>query len=198
MSIVNTLTIFSDSTCYRSHIVRLVLAEKAIDARILDVAVPANARLMSQFGSTMQAPALAERDLALHEVDMVAEYLEERHPHPALLPTNTTPRANARMLARRIHRELYPLLDAAQAGSIEARKELASTLLELAPLFEQKQFFMSDTLSIADCTLAPLLWRVKSSGINLTKVRGLAGYCERMFSRPAFIASLTEQEQKLA
>ncbi|HHH9443101.1 TPA: glutathione binding-like protein [Pseudomonas aeruginosa] len=197
MSIVNTLTIFSDSICYRSHIVRLVLTEKSIAARILDVAVPANSRLMGQFGSTMQAPALAERDLSLHEVDMVTEYLEERHPHPALLPTSTTARANVRMLARRIHRELYPLLDIAKQGSIEARKELASTLLELAPLFEQKQFFMSESLTIADCTLAPLLWRVKSVGINLSKVRGLAEYCERMFSRPAFVASLTEAEEKL-
>ncbi|HHX7105483.1 TPA: hypothetical protein ACVGN5_006094 [Pseudomonas aeruginosa] len=94
MSKLNTLTFFSNSTCYLSHIVRLVLAEKAIDARTLDVAVPANARLMAQFGSTMQAPALAERDLALHEVDMVVEYLEERYPHPALLPSTTVARAH--------------------------------------------------------------------------------------------------------
>ncbi|WP_319049452.1 glutathione binding-like protein [Pseudomonas aeruginosa] len=198
MSKLNTLTFFSNSTCYLSHIVRLVLAEKAIDARILDVAVPANARLMAQFGSTMQAPALAERDLALHEVDMVVEYLEERYPHPALLPSTTVARAHTRMLARRIHRELYPLLDKTQDGCSDSRKELASTLLALAPLFEQKKYFMSDELSVADCTLAPLLWRVKSLGINLTKVRRISEYCQRIFNRPSFIASLSEQEQKLA
>lgn len=192
MSNVNTLTFFSDNTCYLSHIARMVIAEKGIEARILDVAVPANTRLLAQFGSTLRAPAIAERDLALHEVDMVFEYLEERHPHPALLPNTTVARAHTRMLARRIHRELYPLYDKAKAGCTESRDELASTLLTLAPLFEQKQFFMSDDFSVADCTLAPLLWRVKSLGIKLDKIRGVAAYAERIFNRPSFIASLAE------
>ncbi|MFS2122556.1 glutathione S-transferase N-terminal domain-containing protein [Pseudomonas sp. Pseusp97] len=204
MAAINKLTCFSDPACHYSHRVRLVLAEKSVVADIIDVPagnIPAKLAEVNPYGSL---PTLVDRDLALYESTVVMEYLDERYPHPPLLPVYPVARANSRLLMHRIQRDWCSLVDRIldtrrkDAERALARKELRESLTGVSPLFADKAFFLSDELSLVDCCLLPILWRLPILGIELPRpAKPLLDYMERQFARETFRASLSSIERDM-
>lgn len=204
MAAITKLTLFSDPASHYSHRVRLVLAEKGIAAELVEVPAgqcPAQLAELNPYGSL---PTLADRDLALYEPTVVMEYLEERYPHPPLLPVYPVARANSRLLMHRIQRDWCSLVDqildprVKDAAKAQARKELRESLTGVSPLFADKPYFLSEEMSLVDCCLLPLLWRLPQLGIELPRpAKPLLDYMERSFAREAFRASLSAVERAL-
>ena len=198
----SVMTLFSGATDIYSHRVRLVLAEKGTNAEIVDVepdAMPEDLFELNPYGSV---PTLVDRDLAVYEDRIIMEYLDERFPHPPLMPVDPVSRAYNRLAQYRLERDLYSHYPAARGkdkAATKARKALRDALLAASPAFGQKPFFLSDEFSLADCVLAPLLWRLPSLGIELPERQGrpILAYADRVFAREGFRKSLSDAEREL-
>jgi RNA polymerase-associated protein len=198
----NTMTLFSAAADMDSHHVRLVLAEKGISADILTVHpgnLPEEVYEVNPYGSL---PTLIDRDLALYQADIIMEYLDERFPHPPLLPVYPVARGQTRLMMYRIKRDWYGLAQkilADGAGAAEARHDLRESLLSTAPIFADTAFFMSDEFSLQDVYLSVLLWRLPLLGIEISGPgsKPIKNYMLRMFERDAFQQSLTEAERRI-
>ncbi|PKM12020.1 MAG: stringent starvation protein A [Gammaproteobacteria bacterium HGW-Gammaproteobacteria-3] len=198
----SAMTLFSSPTCALSHSARLVLHEKNITAEIdyYDVNEPPEDLL--ELNPTGISPTLVERGLVLYDARIIMEYLDERFPHPPLHQMDPVSRANDRMIIKRIDQDWYSLLDeiinSGEKKASRARKLLKESLLSTAPVFEARPFFMSDEFSLIDCTIAPLLWRLPSLGIEpATAGDALNKYANRLFRRPAFATSLSSAEREM-
>ncbi len=198
----SVMTLFSDPASLYSHRVRLVLSEKNVTCDIIDVDpldLPEDVMDLNPYGN---APTLVDRDLALYDSRIVCEYLDERFPHPPLLPVDPVSRANTRLYMFRVENDWYPLVDTILAGgkgATKARKELKEGLTAAAPIFAAKPFFMSEEYSLVDASLVPLLWRLPMLGIELGGAAGkqVNTYAAKMFTRPGFINSLSEAEREM-
>jgi RNA polymerase-associated protein len=198
----SVMTLYSDACCPIGHAVRLVLAEKDINVEIHYVEpdnVPEDLNDLNPYGSIL---TLIDRDLVLYDAQIIMEYLDERFPHPPLMPVDPVSRANNRQLRFRIKRDLYDVYDELESGNdiaaANAKKKLRDNLTSVAPAFTQHQFFMSDDFSLVDCYLVPLLWRLDTIGIKLpSQAKPLSKYAERLFQRDAFQSSLSPAEREI-
>ncbi|MBD3897388.1 stringent starvation protein A [Halomonas sp. ML-15] len=199
----SSMTFYSGSDDHLSHRVRIVLAEKGVAVDILEVADGSQPEELADLNPYNSVPTLVDRDLVLYESKVMMEYLDERFPHPPLLPVYPVARAQSRLWMHRIEREWCPLVEQIVAGSKKdaekARKELRESLVGISPIFEDMPFFMSEEFSLVDCCLAPLLWRLPALGIELPEkqVKPLIGYMERLFERDAFKTALSEAEREM-
>lgn len=201
----SSMTFFSDGEDHYSHRVRIVLAEKAVTVDIIDVDPFNKPDELADVNPYNELPALLDRDLVLYEPNVMMEYLDERFPHPPLLPVYPVTRAQSRLWMHRIEKDWSPLVDIIVANKTPesvaaASKELKESLTAVAPIFSEKPFFMSDEFTLVDCCLGPVLWRLKHFGITLPNTRQtkpLLDYMERLFSREAFQESLSEQEREM-
>ncbi|MBA1271965.1 glutathione S-transferase N-terminal domain-containing protein [Stutzerimonas azotifigens] len=204
MAMNNKLACYSDPSDHYSHRVRLVLAEKGVEAQIIDVDPQRCPPQLAEVNPYASVPTFVDRDLALYESTVIMEYLEERYPHPALLPVYPVARANTRLLVHRIQRDWCRLVDqilerrVVEAAKVQARKELRESLTGVSPVFADKPYFLSEELSLVDCCLLPILWRLPSLGIELPRAaKPLLDYMERNFVREAFQASLSAVERRM-
>ncbi|KTD33342.1 stringent starvation protein A [Legionella nautarum] len=194
------MSLYSDNDDVYSHQVRIVLAEKGVNVEILHAKqgeATDDLYAINPYGSV---PTLLDRELVLYEARIIMEYLDERFPHPPLLPVYPVARAEARKMMYRVEQDWYQLLQRIKAGIEveEARQHLADSLISLEPVFADKPYFLSDEFSLLDCALAPLLWRLPQLGIDIpTKLKGLNAYMQRLFKRDSFQASLTDVERQL-
>lgn len=196
------MTLFSDPRDHYSHRVRMVLAEKGVTVEIIDVVSGKVPEDLAEINPYNTLPTLADRDLALYEANVIMEYLDERFPHPPLLPVYPVQRALSRLWITRVEKEWSSRLDILMAGKgretilSKARKELRESIVAIAPIFAEKPYFMNDEFSLVDCCVAPILWRLKEVDITLPEksTRALHKYMQTMFERDAFHASLTETE----
>lgn len=196
------MTLYSGNSCPYSHRVRIVLKEKNATVEIVGSEgnhLPEGIMELNPYNSF---PTLVDRELVLYHSPVIMEYLDERFPHPSLMPVDPIGRAQTRLLLYRIERDWYGLVsdltgkDAARAD--KARRILRDELTAVSPIFDQKPYFMSDELSLVDCSLAPLLWRLPVYGVELpSPARALLKYADRIFSRAAFRASLSEAERTM-
>lgn len=201
----SSMTYFSDATDHYSHRVRIVLAEKGVTVDLIDVDPNDIPEEVSELTPYNTLPALLDRDLVLYESKVMMEYLDERFPHPPLLPVYPVARAQSRLWMYRIEKDWSPLVDTIVQGKnkeavAKATKELKDGLLTVAPIFAEKPFFMSDEFTLVDCCLAPVLWRLELFGIQLPSTRQtqpLLDYMRRLFSRGSFKQSLTELEKEM-
>jgi len=200
----SVMTLYSSPTCVMSHCARFVLQEKGIAAEI-EFYDPENPpKDLLEDNPSGVSPTLIERDLVLYDSRIIMEYLDERFPHPPLHQMDPVSRASARMLIKRIDQEWYVLLDdvlhTGEKKSAKAKKALRESLLEAAPIFAARPYFMSDEFSLIDCVVAPLLWRMPSVSIDLTAAPDdvINNYAQRMFNRSAFRRSLSEAEKDMA
>lgn len=183
-----------------SHRVRITLAEKGVEFDLLDVAAGEKCEALIDLNPYNSVPTLVDRDLALYDSYIIMEYLDERFPHPPLMPVDPVARAANRLKLLHIERDFYHPMDMALHGTdkqaVKARKELRDNLLASIPVFSAKPFFLSDEFSLVDCALAPLLWRLPLLGIDLPKpAESIKAYAERIFRRESFRASLSETEK---
>jgi len=196
----SVMTLFSGPTDIFSHQVRIVLAEKGVSVEIEQVEMDNLPQDLIDLNPYQTVPTLVDRELTLYESRIIMEYLDERFPHPPLMPAYPVARGESRLMMLRIEKNWYSLmLKIKQSSGQEAesaRRQLREELLAIAPIFGQKAYFMSEEFSLVDCYLAPLLWRLPPLGIELrgASSKELKGYMARVFERDAFLVSLTEAE----
>ncbi len=199
----SSMTFFSDGENHYSHRVRIVLAEKGVTVDLLDINPANKPEELADLNPYNSLPTLLDRDLVLYESKVMMEYLDERFPHPPLLPVYPVARAQSRLWVHRIEKEWSPLadvLDTAEGKKADkARKELRESLIGVAPIFADRPFFMSDEFSLVDCCVLPILWRLPAYGIELPEkqVEPLLDYMERCFERDGFQLSLSEAEREM-
>lgn len=203
MAIVTKRTImsmYSDNDDVYSHQVRIVLAEKGVNVDILPVKQDEPGEDLLSVNPYGTVPTLLDRELVLYEARIIMEYLDERFPHPPLLPVYPVARAETRKMLYRIEKDWYSLMRRIQKGddAEQARTQLTESLIGLEPVFASKPYFLSDEFSLLDCALAPLLWRLDQMGIEIPAAsKGLNEYMQRLFKRDSFQTSLTEAERQL-
>lgn len=197
------MELYSGNTCIRSHQVRFVLAEKGILTEINNVdgsVVPEDLMALNPYVSL---PTLIDRELILYDSRVIVEYLDERYPHPPLMPVSPVERAKLRLGLVTIERDFVEpavALDLVLGTRVENahRKKLKSLLTSSADLFGIQRFFLSDDFTIVDCVIAPILWRLNLFGIELPgNQKSIDAYMERIFSRVAFKESMTEDEEEM-
>jgi RNA polymerase-associated protein len=200
----SSMTFFSDGADHYCHRVRIVLAEKGVAVEINDVDLENMPEDLATLNPYNTVPTLLDRELVLYEPGIMMEYLDERFPHPPLLPVYPVARAESRLWLYRIQRDWCTLADIILAAKdpeavAAARKELRESLISTSPIFSEKPYFMNDEYSIVDCVTAPLLWRLPVMGIDLPEkqCKDLFEYMERLFERESFQASLSEAEQEM-
>ncbi len=200
----SSMTFFSDGEDHYSHRVRIVLAEKAVTVDIIDVDPFNKPDELADVNPYNELPALLDRDLVLYEPNTMMEYLDERFPHPPLLPVYPVARAESRLFMYRIQRDWADLVDLILSSKdkeavAKAQKELREGLISVAPIFEEKPYFMSDEFTIVDCCLAPILWRLPILGVEIPKEQAgpLHKYMDLVFARESFQESLSEAEQDM-
>ncbi|MCE8002591.1 stringent starvation protein SspA [Billgrantia ethanolica] len=199
----SSMIFYSGSDDHFSHRVRIVLAEKGVAVDILEVSGDQRPEELADMNPYNSVPTLVDRDLVLYESKVMMEYLDERFPHPPLLPVYPVARAQSRLWMHRIEREWCPLVEQIESGAKKdvekARKELRESLVGISPIFEDMPFFMSEEFSLVDCCIAPILWRLPVLGIELPEkqVKPLVSYMERLFERDSFVSSLSENEREM-
>ena len=196
------MTLYSGTTDPFSQRCRFVLFEKGMDFQVIDVDVfnkPEDLAVMNPYN---KVPVLVERDLILHEANIINEYIDERFPHPQLMPADPVMRARARLFLHRFEQELFchlPALESGVSKTVEkARQAVRANLTQIAPIFLKQKFMLGDEFSMLDVAIAPLLWRLDHYGIQLDKdAAPLMKYAERLFSRPAYIEAMTPSEKAM-
>ncbi|MEK8088932.1 glutathione S-transferase N-terminal domain-containing protein [Thermithiobacillus plumbiphilus] len=192
------MTLYSASLCPYAQRVRIVLEEKAMEHQVIEVNLKSKPEDLAELNPYNQVPTLVDRELVLYESNIINEYLDERFPHPPLMPVDPVSRAKARLLMLRVDRDWFrPLFDQ-EALSDRARQKLRDELTAISVIFGGQRFLLGEEFSLVDCALAPMLWRLPSLGIELPdSARPLQGYMERVFSRESFQRSLTPAERSL-
>lgn len=200
----SVMTLYSGSNDIDSHQARIVLAEKGVTVDVISVnTTEPNEDLLAlnPYGSF---PTLIDRDLVLYDIDVIMEYLDERFPHPPLLPVYPIARAKSRLMLRRIEKDWYGLARIIEDGKStmvqqnDARKSLRDMLVTLVPVFAESNYFLSEEFSLVDCRIAPLLWRLPILDITLPPAaKPILKYETRLFARDAFQVSLTEAEREM-
>ncbi len=199
----SVMSLFSRPTCLHSHRTRLVLAEKSINIDIVNVDGPDLPEDLLDLNPYHSVPTLVDRDLVLYDSRVIIEYLDERFPHPPLMPVDPVTRAQFRLALYRIETDWYQLAEEIDAEedkkqAVRARKMLRESVLASAEVFAAKDFFLSDEFSLVDASIAPVLWRLPHYGVDLGEGSVAIGkYMDRIFSRPSFQESLTELEQEM-
>lgn len=198
----SVMVLYSDPVTPIDHCVRIVLAEKDINVEINYINPgerPVELAELNPYNSTL---TLIDRELVLYDAQIIMEYLDERFPHPPLMPVDPVSRASNRQLRYRVMTDLYSLVDnfygENDIAMASARKSLKDHLTSIAPLFAQKPYFMSDEYSLVDCCMAPVLWRLDEFGIKLPgSTKAMQQYADRLFERGAFQSSLSDAEKEI-
>lgn len=201
----SVMTLYSGALDIYSHRVRIVLAEKGVSYEVVNIDARGKPEDLLELNPYGTVPTLVDRELALYDASIIAEYLDERFPHPPLMPVYPVARAKARLIIYRFEREWSPLirkLEAGKPGSSEtkaAAKELGNYISQLSSLFNNSPYFMGDEFTLVDCCVAPVLWRLPVWGVTLSPAdaKAVTKYTNRVFQRDSFQASLTEAEQEM-
>lgn len=198
----STMTLYADAADPVGHCVRIVLAEKDVNVEIHYVDRKNPPEDLVDLNPYDAALTLVDRELVLYDAPIMMEYLDERFPHPPLMPVDPVARAHNRQFRYRVRRDLYRLVNDIggrnDIAATNARKAMRDNITAVAPAFAQFQYFMSNDYSLVDCCLAPLLWRLDHYGLKLpTQAKPMLRYAERLFARAAFTASLSEAEKDM-
>lgn len=197
------MTLFSGLADIFSHQVRIVLAEKGVTVDIEFVEQGNLPEDLIDLNPYHSVPTLVDRDLVLYNAQIIMEYLDERFPHPPLMPVYPVARGNSRLMMHRIREDWYTIFEKLDRVTPSERTALAQQLKEellaLSSVFSEFPFFMSEEFSLVDCHLAPMLWRLGKYGITLSEphAKGIKLYMARLFERDTFLASLTDAEREM-
>jgi len=196
------MTLYSGTTCPFSQRCRIVILEKGIEVQIVNVDLFNKPEKLVEMNPYNQVPVLVERDLVLFESNIINEYIEDRFPHPQLVPSDPVMRARTRLYSYRFEQELFSQVQLLERGVAKqqesARTIIAEQLTQIGPIFSQQKYILGDEFSILDVTLAPLLWRLSHYQIALPKQGApLLQYADRVFSRKSFMDSLTAAEKAM-
>jgi len=197
------MTLYSNPVGMKSHQIRIVLAEKGVAYEVINVDDENIPDELIDLNPYNNVPTLVDRELVLFEAGIIMEYLDERFPHPPLMPVYPVARARSRLMNQRFERDWYTLVKQIENGKEKekekARKELKESLLTVAPVFGDNPYFLSEEFTLVDCFLAPMLWRLKIMGIVLDGpgAKQIEEYMARIFERESFQSSLTDFEREM-
>ncbi len=193
------IKLYSDPVSPDSHRTRIVLAEKELPSEIIDVEDNDSPQALLDINPAAKLPTLEDRDTILFEASVVNEYLDERYPHPPLKPGSPAERAHMRLAVIRIEQELFPLYEELEkaGGKGEAKKKICDYFEALDTYLARQDYFVGDGYTLADVSLAPILWRLSHMKVDTAKWSHLEAYMDRLFERPAFERSLSESEQMM-
>ena len=199
----STMALYSSETSLDCHRVRFVLAEKGINVDIVNVTVDESAAAdLAELNPYNRAPTLVDRDLVLYDAGVINDYLDERYPHPPLMPVDPVSRAKLRLVHFRVLKDWFSLAYEIESTTGKAReqagKQLKEGIIAANELFRMSDYVLADELSLVDCTLGPLMWRLPHYGVKLGKPgASVEAYAHRIFSRASFKSSLTQAERDL-
>ena len=199
------MVLYSSTTNHQSHRVRLVLAEKGLFARIVFVEPGSEPDDLKEVNPALTLPTYVDRELTLYGTPVIMEYMDERYPHPPLMPQLPVARSRMRLLMNRLEQDWSSRVDFVVGGKgrksllERAHKELRESIVASAPLFRENKYIIESEYSLADCCIAPILWRLDAMKISLPtrQARAIHSYMREIFSREAFLASLTEDERDM-
>ncbi|MFZ5503140.1 MAG: glutathione S-transferase N-terminal domain-containing protein [Pseudomonadota bacterium] len=197
------MRLYSGTACPYSHRCRIVLFEKGMDFEVVDVDLMHKSEDVAAINPYNRVPVLVDRDLVLYESNIINEYIDERFPHPQLMPPDPVIRGRTRLLLFGFEKELYSQVDLLESGvsgkaADAARAAIRNQLTQLSQLLIKQKFLLQDEFSMLDVAIAPLLWRLEHYGIQLGKdAAPLMKYAERLFSRQGFIDALTSTERAM-
>lgn len=195
------MRLYSGTVCPYSHRCRIVLYEKGMDFEIIDVDQMDKSEDVASINPYNKVPVLVERDLILTEANIINEYIDERFPHPQLMPADPVMRGRARLFLHRFEHELYSNVNIIQQGGKSADKARAiirDNLTQLSQILSKQKYLLGSEFSMLDVAVAPLLWRLDHYGIQMGKeAASLMKYSERLFARQGFIDSLTPAERAM-
>ena len=197
------MSLYSEPTNLQSHSVRIVIDEKALAVDIIDLKFEDRAEELLSLNPYQSVPTLVDKNLVLYQLNIILEYLDERFPHPPLMPVYPVARAETRLRLSRIEKDLFGLYQQMMTAKEEAyrqlaRQQLRDSLITIAPAFKNKSYFLSDDLTLVDCCLSALLWRLSYAGIELPNhARAITEYAQRMFDRETFYNSLSSAEHEM-
>ncbi|WP_019615808.1 stringent starvation protein SspA [Psychromonas ossibalaenae] len=199
----SVMTLFSGASDLYSHQTRIVLAEKGVNVEITYADEENWPEELAELNPYNNVPTLVDRELVLYNSRIIMEYLDERFPHPPLMPVYPVERGKSRLMMQRVESDWYPLVEIimgsdAQAAE-QARVKLRESILLIAPVFDHFSYFMSEEFTLVDCYMAPLLWRLPELNIDLgnENVSGIKSYMVKVFERESFQASMTETEREI-
>jgi RNA polymerase-associated protein len=199
----SVMVLYSGAIDVLSHRVRIVLAEKGVPYEVINIESRNKIEDFHELSPYGTVPTLVDRDLALYDTNIIVEYLDERFPHPPLMPVYPVARAKARLIIYRFDKEWTPLIKQLESSedpaTTSAAKELGRYFSQLIPVFSSSRYFLGDEFTLIDCCIAPILWRFPTWGIRFTpaETKVLKKYAERLFQRDSFKASLNENEHEL-
>ena len=196
------MTLYAGTTDPQSHRTRIVLYEKDVECQVVDVDIRKKPRELGELNPYNSVPTMVDRDLVLYDSHIINEYLDERLPHPPLMPVDPVSRAKARLMLMRFDRDWYSLIPELLGNDKKklqhARNVLRDGLTVISPLFKDQPFILGEEFSLVDCSLAPILWRLPLYGIELPRqAKPIVDYSERLFARKAFRQSLTDAERDM-
>jgi RNA polymerase-associated protein len=198
----SVMTLYANKGNLHSHRVKIVLAEKGVTYEV--VYVNGSAKIMDElceYNPYALVPTLVDRDLVLYQSEVIMEYLDERFPHPPLMPVYPVARGRSRLMIHRINNDWYPLMEKllmhAPNNQVDEKikRELTENLLSIADVFAEMPFFMSEEFSLVDCCILPLLWQLPKVGIRLPSSNPIKVYADRMFKRESFQTSILEEDK---
>lgn len=197
-----TMTLFSGPDCIYSHSCRIVLNEKDVECQVRFIDPRRGGETLAELNPYNETPTLLDRDLVLYDPQIINEYLDERLPHPPLMPVDPVARGRARLMIMRLRRDWFSLLPriggADRKASNQARSIIRDGLIAISPIFNDQPNLLGEEFTLVDCCFAPLLWRLKSFDIELPRqAKPLVEYAQRQFARPSFRASLSEAERQM-
>ncbi len=196
------MTLYSGTTCPFSQRCRIVLFEKGMDFQVIDVDLSNKPEDLAVINPYNRVPVLVERELVLYEANIINEYIDERFPHPQLMPADPVMRARARLFLHNFEDQMFSHLADMESGNAKvadkARSVVRDNLTQIAPIFNKQEYMLGDEFSMLDVAISPLLWRLGHYGIELPKQAApLLKYAERIFSRPAYIEAMTPSEKAM-
>ncbi len=199
----STVALYSSDTGLDSHRVRFVIAEKGISVDIINISHDKSAAAdLAELNPYNSTPTLVDRDLVLYNAGVINGYLDERYPHPPLMPVDPVSRARLRLVHHRIRQDWYSLAYEIEASagkkSEQAARQLKESIIATNELFKVQDYLLSDELTLVDCMLGPLIWRLSHYGVRLGKPgSSVENYAQRVFSKATFKSSLTMAEREL-
>ncbi|VAW52405.1 Stringent starvation protein A [hydrothermal vent metagenome] len=196
------MNLYTSASTIQCHRTRIVLNEKDIVHEVIQVdpkKLPEDLIDLNPYGSL---PTLVDRDLVLYNSRVIMEYLEERFPHPPLMPVGPVQRAQTRLALFQVEHDWYPLVDIIETKGekavAKAKKDLTESMASVAEIFSAMPYFLSEDFSLVDASVAPILWRLRHYGIEMPKeAKAINSYADRLFEREGFVLSLTEAEREL-
>jgi len=194
------MKLYSGSVDPFSHRCRIVLFEKGMDFEVIDVDLANKTEDLAVLNPYGSVPVLVERDLVLSEANIINEYIDERFPHPQLMPADPVMRARARLFLYNFEKDLFshiPNLESSdEQVADKARKTVRDNLTQMVPIFSHQSYLLGDEYSMLDVAVTPLLWRLQHYGIQMpNQAAPLLKYAERLFARPLYAEAMTPSEK---